>query len=129
MKRPSSILVAAAALLVALVATATSGAAGSQTAGFRFGVILPTSATDLNWSQTFAAASRDVARQLRANLSMTDKVFDPTQARPLFNQLLARDTVPCAAGRTLNQQRLAHRSYAGSCATAPGAARRLELLL
>ena len=92
MKTRSSILLLAAALLVALVATATSGAAGSQTAGFRFGVILPTSATDLNWSQTFAAASRDVAKNLKANLSMTDKVFDPTQARPLFNQLLARDT-------------------------------------
>jgi basic membrane protein A len=91
-KTPSSTLLLAAALVVALVATATSGAASSQTAGFRFGVILPTSSTDLNWSQTMAAASRDVARTLRARLSMTDKVFDPTQARPLFNQLLGQKT-------------------------------------
>ena len=39
-----------------------------------------------------AAASRDVARRLKAKLSMTDKVFDPTQARPLFNQLLGQKT-------------------------------------
>ena len=92
MKTPSSILVVAAALFVALVATATSGAAGSQTRGFKFGVILPTSATDLNWSQTMAVASRDVTKRLGAELSMTDKVFDPTQARPLFNQLLGQET-------------------------------------
>ena len=92
MKRPSSIVVTAIALLVTLVATATSGGAGSQTRGFKFGVILPTSATDLNWSQTMAVAARDVAKQLGANLSMTDKVFDPTQARPLFNQLLGQET-------------------------------------
>src|SRR4051794_41444757 len=38
---------------------------------FHFGVILPTSATDLNWSQTMAAASKDVTKQLDAKLSMT----------------------------------------------------------
>jgi basic membrane lipoprotein Med (substrate-binding protein (PBP1-ABC) superfamily) len=83
--------VATALLVVALATASLSGASGSATAGFKFGVILPTSATDLNWSQAMAAASRDVTKQLKADLSMTDKVFDPTQARPLFNQLLGQD--------------------------------------
>jgi basic membrane protein A len=91
-KTPSAIPLAAALLAVILVTASTSGASSSQTSGFRFGVILPTSSTDLNWSQTMAAASRDVARKLKARLSMTDKVFDPTQARPLFNQLLGQKT-------------------------------------
>jgi basic membrane protein A and related proteins len=80
------------ALVIALTLVASSAASERAVSGFRFGVILPTSETDLNWSQTMAAASRDVAKQLHAKLSMTDKVFDPNQARPLFNQLLAQKT-------------------------------------
>lgn len=90
-RRRSTILLATALLVVALASASVSGASGSATAGFKFGVILPTSATDLNWSQTMAAASRDVAKALKAQLSMTDKVFDPNQARPLFDQLLSQD--------------------------------------
>jgi basic membrane protein A len=82
----------AVAMLVALVLAASSAGSRSGAAGFHFGVILPTSQTDLNWSQTMAVASRDVAKQLHAKLSMTDKVFDPNQARPLFDQLLAQKT-------------------------------------
>jgi basic membrane lipoprotein Med (substrate-binding protein (PBP1-ABC) superfamily) len=86
-------LLAVALLTVAaFVSAAAATASRSATTGFPFGVILPTSATDLNWSQTMAAASRDVAKQLGAKLSMTDKVFDPTQARPLFDQLLGKKT-------------------------------------
>jgi basic membrane protein A len=91
-RRSSFLLLAVGLLAAALVAASVSGASSSQTAGFKFGVILPTSATDLNWSQTMADASRDVAKRLKADLSMTDKVFDPTQAQPLFNQLLAQNT-------------------------------------
>jgi basic membrane lipoprotein Med (substrate-binding protein (PBP1-ABC) superfamily) len=82
----------AVALAVALALAASSAASERQTSGFHFGVILPTSQTDLNWSQTMAAASRDVAKQLHAKLSITDKVFDPNQAQPLFDQLLAQKT-------------------------------------
>lgn len=84
-------LVLATTVLAALAATGTapaSDSSGTATQGFKFGVILPTSSTDLNWSQTMTSASRDVAKQLGAKLSLTDKVFDPTQARPLFTQLL-----------------------------------------
>jgi basic membrane protein A and related proteins len=80
------------ALAAALTVAASSAASQRATSGFHFGVILPTSQTDLNWSQTMAVASRDVAKRLNAKLSMTDKVFDPNQARPLFNQLLAQKT-------------------------------------
>jgi len=80
------------ALAVSLAVVGTSSASQRAAAGFHFGVILPTSKTDLNWSQTMAAASQDVSKQLGAKLSMTDKVFDPNQARPLFNQLLAQKT-------------------------------------
>jgi basic membrane protein A len=80
-------VLAAALVVTALGAASASGAPTNVPPGFKFGVILPTSSTDLNWSQTMAAASRDVAKQLKAKLSMTDKVFDPTQARPLFDQL------------------------------------------
>ncbi|HEU0337264.1 MAG TPA: BMP family ABC transporter substrate-binding protein [Gaiellaceae bacterium] len=90
-RRSSTILLASALLVVALCTASVSGASSSATAGFKFGVILPTSATDLNWSQTMAAASRETAKQLGADLSMTDKVFDPNQARPLFDQLLGQD--------------------------------------
>ena len=38
------------------------------------------------------AASKEVAKKLGAKLSLTDKVFDPTQARPLFDQLLSQNT-------------------------------------
>jgi len=82
----------ALALLVALAVAASAGATAGGPSGFHFGVILPTSSTDLNWSQTMAAASKDVSSQLDAKLSMTDKVFDPNQARPLFDQLLAQKT-------------------------------------
>lgn len=79
-------------LAVSLAVVGSSGASQRATSGFHFGVILPTSKTDLNWSQTMAAASRDVSKKINAKLSMTDKVFDPNQARPLFNQLLAQKT-------------------------------------
>ena len=88
-------LVLAITVLAAVAATGTASASNDSrdaTAGFKFGVILPTSSTDLNWSQTMTSASRDVAKQLGAKLSLTDKVFDPTQARPLFNQLLGQKT-------------------------------------
>jgi basic membrane protein A len=91
MQRPLRLL----ALVAALAAAGTGSASEvsrAGTAGFKFGVILPTSSTDLNWSQTMTAASRDVSKQLGAKLSLTDKVFDPTQARPLFNQLLGQNT-------------------------------------
>ena len=91
MRRTTAALVVLAATVVLAAASAAS-AAPNDTKGFRFGVILPTSSTDLNWSQTMTAASRDVSRKLGAKLSLTDKVFDPTQARPLFDQLLNQKT-------------------------------------
>ena len=84
------LLAASVVALTGLGSASGSTAAVTGTDGFRFGVILPTSSTDLNWSQTMTSASRDVAKQLGAKLSLTDKVFDPTQARPLFDQLLAQ---------------------------------------
>ena len=68
-RRSSTILLASALLVVALCTASVSGASSSATAGFKFGVILPTSATDLNWSQTMAAASRDTAKQLGVSLT------------------------------------------------------------
>lgn len=93
MRRVTLPLVLATTVIAVVAATGTASASGvsrDATAGFNFGVILPTSSTDLNWSQTMTAASRDVAKQLGAKLSLTDKVFDPTQARPLFDQLLGQ---------------------------------------
>ena len=86
----SAFLVLAAA--VAFAAASTASAPSHDTRGFKVGVILPTSSTDLNWSQTMTAASKEVAKKLGAKLSLTDKVFDPTQARPLFDQLLSQNT-------------------------------------
>jgi basic membrane protein A and related proteins len=86
-------LVLAISVVAAVAATGIASASTHSreaTAGFKFGVILPTSSTDLNWSQTMTAASRDVAKQLGAKVSLTDKVLDPTQARPLFDQLLGQ---------------------------------------
>ena len=80
----------AAVAAVSLASASASTASRTATAGFKFGVILPTSSTDLNWSQTMSDASRDVAKALGAKLSLTDKVFDPTQARPIFDQLLGQ---------------------------------------
>jgi basic membrane protein A len=83
--------------LAAIASTALAGAAAAApasthaTEGFRVGVILPTSSKDLNWSQTMNDAARQVAKQLGARLSLTDNVFDPTAARPLFEQLLRQD--------------------------------------
>lgn len=84
------LLAASVVALTGIGSASGSTAAVTGTDGFRFGVILPTSSTDLNWSQTMTSASRDVAKQLGAKLSLTDKVFDPTQARPLFDQLLGQ---------------------------------------
>jgi len=84
------VVLATVALAATFVGVATGSTRGG-TQGFRFGVILPTSSTDLNWSQTMTVASRSVAKQLGAKLSLTDKVFDPTQARPLFDQLLSQN--------------------------------------
>jgi basic membrane protein A and related proteins len=89
-RRLLSFLLAAAVATVALASATASTASRASTAGFKFGVVLPTSSTDLNWSQTMTDASRDVAKALGARLSLTDKVFDPTQARPIFDQLLAQ---------------------------------------
>jgi basic membrane protein A len=86
-----SVVIATTVVAVAAIGSAfASGGSRDATAGFKFGVILPTSSTDLNWSQTMTAAARDVAKQLGAKLSLTDNVFDPTAARPLFNQLLGQ---------------------------------------
>jgi basic membrane protein A and related proteins len=84
------LLTASVVALTGIGSASGSSASATGTHGFRFGVILPTSSTDLNWSQTMTSASRDVAKQLGAKLSLTDKVFDPTQARPLFDQLLGQ---------------------------------------
>jgi basic membrane lipoprotein Med (substrate-binding protein (PBP1-ABC) superfamily) len=81
----------AALAAVALASATASTASETSTAGFKFGVVLPTSSTDLNWSQTMTDASRDVAKALGAKLFLTDKVFDPTQARPIFDQLLGQN--------------------------------------
>ena len=89
-RRSLSIPLAAAVAAVALASASASTASQTATAGFKFGVILPTSSTDLNWSQTMTDASKDVAKALGAKLSLTDKVFDPTQARPIFDQLLGQ---------------------------------------
>jgi basic membrane lipoprotein Med (substrate-binding protein (PBP1-ABC) superfamily) len=81
-----------AALAAVTLASATASTASeTSTAGFKFGVVLPTSSTDLNWSQTMTDASKDVAKALGAKLSLTDKVFDPTQARPIFDQLIGQN--------------------------------------
>jgi basic membrane lipoprotein Med (substrate-binding protein (PBP1-ABC) superfamily) len=85
-------LVALVALVVAAsLAASASNAAMRSTTGFKVGVILPTSSKDLNWSQTMYVAAQRVTKSLSAKLSITDNVFDPTQARPLFNQLLGQD--------------------------------------
>ncbi len=84
--------IVAVATIAILAAASLAAAASRDTKGFKFGVILPTSSTDLNWSQTMTAASKDVAKKLGAQVSLTDKVFDPTQARPLFDQLLSQGT-------------------------------------
>ena len=90
-RRTLSVVIATMVVAVAAIGSAfASGGSREATEGFKFGVILPTSSTDLNWSQTMTAASRDVAKQLGAQLSLTDNVFDPTAARPLFNQLLGK---------------------------------------
>ena len=88
---PLVLAITVAAAVAATGSATASDASRDATAGFKFGVILPTSSTDLNWSQTMASAARDVTKQLGAKLSMTDKVLDPTQARPLFTQLLDQD--------------------------------------
>lgn len=90
-RKGAAVLALVIASVAVLAAASAASAARAETKGFRFGVILPTSSTDLNWSQTMTAASKEVAAKLGAKLSLTDKVFDPTQARPLFEQLLAQD--------------------------------------
>jgi basic membrane protein A and related proteins len=96
MFRRVCLLISLGLLLLALGSGAASGAAertsGGGLSGFNVGVILPTSGSDLNWSQTMKAAAQDVTRQLGVKLSLTDNVLDPTQARPLFNQLLGQET-------------------------------------
>jgi simple sugar transport system substrate-binding protein len=84
------VLIAMVVAGIAIGSALASGGSSSATAGFKFGVVLPTSSTDLNWSQTMTSAARDVSKQLKAKLSLTDNVFDPTAARPLFNQLLGQ---------------------------------------
>jgi basic membrane protein A len=91
MFRRALLLVALGALaLTAVPAASPRPDAGQALAGFKLGLVLPTSSRDLNWSQTMAVAARQVARELDIKLSLTDNVFDPTAARPLFQQLLGQ---------------------------------------
>lgn len=90
-RRSTPVLLVLAALTALLAAASIASAAPRETKGFKVGVVLPTSSTDLNWSQTMTAASQEVTKKLGAELFLTDKVFDPTQARPLFDQLLSKD--------------------------------------
>src|SRR5437667_447599 len=76
-----------ATLAVASTAAAHLGAADSGKAQFKLGVVLPTSSHDLNWSQTMTVEVRQVAKQMGAKLSLTDNVFDPTKAKPIFERL------------------------------------------
>ena len=84
-------LTLAVSVATAFGAISSSDAAPRATKGFKVGVILPTSSKDLNWSQTMYVAARQTTKSLGAKLSITDNVFDPTQARPLFDQLLRQD--------------------------------------
>ena len=84
-------LTLAVSIATAFGAISSSDAAPRATKGFKVGVILPTSSKDLNWSQTMYVAARQTTKSLGAKLSITDNVFDPTQARPLFDQLLRQD--------------------------------------
>ena len=89
--RTLSLVLATAVVAVGAIGTAGASRDSRQaTAGFKVGVILPTSSKDLNWSQAMYVAAQQVTQKLGAKLSITDNVFDPTAARPLFNQLLAQ---------------------------------------
>ena len=70
------------------VAGATPSAAGPRAPGFKIGAILPTSSKDLGFSQSMTDAVRQVAQASGAKLSLTDNTFDPTKAKPLFQQLV-----------------------------------------
>jgi basic membrane protein A len=85
-----AVVLTTCALAGLAAAAGLAARSAGPTQGFKVGVILPTSSHDQNWSQTMTDASRQVTKQLGAQLSLTDNVFDPTQARPLFDQLLGQ---------------------------------------
>src|SRR5439155_3699315 len=84
-------VLAAAAVLLALEAAAASATApAAKYPGFKVGAILPTSSHDLGFSQAMTVAARELAKETGLTLSLTDNTFDPTAARPLFQQLLSQ---------------------------------------
>jgi basic membrane protein A len=85
--RTAVALAVVSALAVAGAATARPHKTHAQ---FKLGVVLPTSSHDLNWSQTMTSAVKQVAKQMNVKLSLTDNVFDPTKAKPIFEQLVAQ---------------------------------------